>query len=311
MIPHRASVGRGSVVGLSVALLSLASLACGSNSPGGGFDTPDGGSPSSEASTHDATQETGSDAPTFGSDGDFDALTTGQVAEVFGESASTLYKLDPVTKAVTVVGQFQGCDDVIDIALDKDSNMYGTTYDGVYVIDRTTAVCTLIASGTNYPNSLSFVPAGTVDPTEEALVGYQGDQYVRIDTTTGALSNIGTTIGMGFSSSGDIVSVKASGSNPTYLTVKGPGCATDCLLQVDPSTGAFLKNWGPTGYSNVFGLAFWAGTVYGFDDGGDLFQIGFSGQALQVQAIPIPTAPPMLSFFGAGSTTSAPPAASM
>jgi hypothetical protein len=300
------------VVGLSVALLSLASVACGSSSPGSGFDAPDGSGPSSEASTRDATQQNSTDALSFGGDGgDFDASVPGQVAEVFGESSSTLYKLDPVTNAVTVVGQFQGCGGVIDIALDKDSNMYGTTYDGVYRIDRTTAICTLIASGSNYPNSLSFVPAGTVDPTEEALVGYQGDQYVRIDTTTGALSNIGTTIGMGFSSSGDIVSVKASGSNPTYLTVKGTGCATDCLLEVDPSTGAFLRNWGPTGYSNVFGLAFWAGSVYGFDDGGDLFQIGFSGTALQVQSIPIPSAPPMLSFFGAGSTTSAPPQSNM
>jgi len=37
----------------------------------------------------------------------------------------------------------------------------------------------LIADG-DYPTSLSFVPAGTVDPDEEALVGFVDEQYIRI-----------------------------------------------------------------------------------------------------------------------------------
>src|SRR5690349_7334823 len=49
-------------------------------------------------------------------------------AEVFGHSASTLYKLNPDTKEVTVVAQFSGCSSVIDIALDADSNIIGTTF---------------------------------------------------------------------------------------------------------------------------------------------------------------------------------------
>src|SRR5262245_11152289 len=31
--------------------------------------------------------------------------------EVFGHSAHTLYRLDPLTKEVTVVGDFEGCND--------------------------------------------------------------------------------------------------------------------------------------------------------------------------------------------------------
>jgi hypothetical protein len=222
-------------------------------------------------------------------------------ADVYGQSATTLYKLDPITKVVTTVGDFQGCDTVIDIALDKDDNMYATTPGGVWTVDKTTAVCTLIASGA-YPNSLSFVPAGTLDPNAEALVGYDGSQYVRIDTTTGVVTDVGNQSLGDFASSGDIVSVIGGG---TYLTVNGPGCETsDCIVEVDPKTGALVKNIGPVGHGEVFGLAFWGGSAYGFDNAGELFEIDLTNG--MSTTIPIPNAPPGLSFYGAGSTTSAP-----
>lgn len=87
------------------------------------------------------------------------------------------------------------------------------------------------------------------------------------------------------------------------------GCPTDCLIQVNPADGTFIRNWGPTSYDNVFGLAFWAGAVCGFDAQGDLFEADFHGAAMQVSLLPIPNLSEagMLSFQGAGSTTSAPP----
>jgi hypothetical protein len=221
------------------------------------------------------------------------------IAEVFGESADTLYRLDPDTKQVTVVGPFVGCDGVLDIALDKDGlEIIATTFDGIYRVDKTTAACTLISSG-SYPNSLSFVPAGTVDPNAEALVGYNFSTYVRIDPTSGVVSPIGGLSG-GLASSGDIVSVK---DGKTFLTVTGPSC-DDCLVEVNPATGDVIKNWGGLGFDNVFGIAFWAGSVYGFTSHGELFEITFDGGVLQTASIPMT---PGLSFWGAGSTTSAPP----
>ena len=222
------------------------------------------------------------------------------VAEVFGHSAGELYKLDPITKQVTSVGPFQGCSSVIDIAIDKDGDIFGTTFSGLYSIDKLTAGCTQISTG-SYPNSLSFVPVGTVDASAEALVGYNGGTYVRIDTVSGAVSTIGS-IGGGLSSSGDIVSVIGGG---TYLTVTGPGCG-DCLIRVDPTTGSLQQNYGPIGYSQVFGLAFWGGAAFGFTNAGQLFQIDFNGNTVSTQAIAIPSAPPGLSFWGAGSSTKAP-----
>jgi hypothetical protein len=223
------------------------------------------------------------------------------IAEVYGHSPNTLYRLDPVTKQVTTVGDFGGCSSVIDIALDKDSNLFGTTFGGLYRIDKNTAVCTLISNG-SYPNSLSFVPKGTVDPNTEALVGYNGSTYIRIDTVTGAVTPIGSLQG-GLISSGDIVSVI---NGKTLLTVNGLNCG-DCIIEVNPTTGDMIQNWGPVGYGAVFGLAFWAGKAYGFSNAGQLFEISFGATNVTTTPIAISSAPPGLSFWGAGSTTSAPP----
>jgi hypothetical protein len=271
--------------------------ASGSTGFGGGGSASTNGSGGSASNGTDATSSSSS---LGGFSGTSSSATGGPAgpAEVFAESADTLFKLDPNTKEVTTIGQFQGCSSVIDIALDKDGVMYGTTSGGLYLIDKTNATCTLLHKGT-YPNSLSFVPAGTVDATDEALVGYQGGTYVRIDKGTGAISTIGH-LGSGYSSSGDIVSVNGGG---TYLTVTGNGCG-DCIVQVDPTTGALINNIGHLGHKQVFGLAFWAGVAYGFDNAGELFQIDLTTAATTV--IPIPNAPSGLSFYGAGSTTSAP-----
>ncbi len=221
-------------------------------------------------------------------------------AEVYAHSASTLYRLDPNTLAVAEVAAFDGCSDVVDIALDRDSNLYGTTFQGLYEINRFTAACTLIAEG-DYPNSLSFVPAGVLDPTSEALVAFRGSEYLRIDVTTGAITTIGS-IGAGLSSSGDVVSVEGGG---TYLTVNGPDC-DDCLVELNPLDGSLQRNWGEVGFSSVFGLAYWGGVAYGFDDDGTAFEIAFGAGSVTATPIAFPGSPAGLSFWGAGSTTIAP-----
>jgi hypothetical protein len=223
-------------------------------------------------------------------------------AIVYAHSADTLYRLDPNTKQVTVVGTFDGCSMVIDLALDANANAYVTTMDGFYTLDLQTAKCVRVASGA-YPNSLSFVPKGTLDPNAEALVGYFAQQYVRIDPATGAITFVGALTG-GYLSSGDIVSVIHGG---TFLTVFEHNGCRDCLLQIDPKTGDIIQNYGSVNHQFVYGLAFWAGTVYGFDAAGGVFSIDWQNNQLVTTDIPVPNAPPGLSFWGAGSTTSAPP----
>lgn len=279
--------------GIRLGLLSVSMLlaACGASSGRQGFEDP----PPPDGTT-----------PAEPPRGDFGTTPPGpanpgpEIHEVFGHSATTLYRLDPDTKAVTVVGDFKGCSAVTDIALDESSQLFATTNGGLYKVDKATAQCTEIAKG-SYPNSLSFVPKGTVDANAEALVGFVDDEYIRIDTSTGAISKIGS-LGGGMRSSGDIVSVKGGAS---YLTVKSSSC-NDCLVEINPKTGSVVKNWGTIAHKDVFGLAFWGGKVYGFGNDGDLFEVTFSASSIKTQPITVTSAPSDLSFWGAGSTTSAP-----
>lgn len=227
-----------------------------------------------------------------------------EIHEVFGHSDTTLFRLDPQTKVVTEVGAFNGdgCTLITDIALDEKSTLWASSKTSLFKVDKTTAACTFVADGL-YPNSLSFVPKGTVDPDVEALVGYERGDYVRIDTVTGAKTKIGE-LGGGFLSSGDIVSVKGG---KTYLTVKGASCTkTDCLVEVDPANGSLVRNWKSIEHEDVFGLSFWGGNVYGFDKTGELFEVTFGTSSITTTTIDIPSKPDNLSFWGAGSSTSVP-----
>ncbi len=291
-------------------LAALLALGCSGTGGGGGGPLDGGGNAGFDAGTG-ATGATGAtggggtgggvvvEAGTGGS-------TPAGPAEVFGHGPDDLYRLDPDTKAVTTIGPFQGCSTVWDIALDKDSNMFATTELALYRVDTKTANCQLVASGGPYPNSLSFVPVGTLDPTQETLVGYEDTDYVRVDTTTGSIQVVksGALIG-GMISSGDVVSVIGGG---TYLTVKGGQCSSfDCIVEIDPKTGTVLKNLGSVLHKSVFGLGFWAGKAYGFTSFGELFEISFVGNSASTTPINIPNSPTDLKFWGAGSTTSAPP----
>jgi hypothetical protein len=306
------------VSGLAVVSLFALAAACSAKHSSDFADAP------ADAGTG-AVGDGGSSGPLPSSDAGDAGAGTAAPGEVFGHSADTLYKLEPISKTVTVVGKFSGVDTscgigegMWDIALDKDGNMYGsvaiaggdcTTIAGEMVkIDKTTGTTTELGTSAGaFPNSLSFVPAGTIDPTNEVLVGYNSDAYLRIDPTTGATTTIGNlnpnSTGQTWYSSGDIVSIIGG---KTYLTatLDPSGSANDSILEVDPVHGTALNVIGQVGFGKVWGLGFWAGTAYGFDEGGDLFSIDLTSGA----STPIPLGGGIsnVSFYGAGNTTAAP-----
>jgi hypothetical protein len=248
-----------------------------------------------------------------------------QSGDVYGHSDKTLFKLEPISKAVTIVGNFD-CVQILlpgsgegmwDIALDKDGNMVGTsasmqnfTLSGALVtIDKATAHCTPIATGI-YPNSLTYVPAGSLDPNVEALVGFKEAEYVRIDPSNGAQTVVGNlnpnATGQSWESSGDVVSIIGG---KTYLTVKplGSGSSfggTDHIVEIDATTGAATKLIGDTTYPKLWGLGYWDGTAYGFSATGQLCAIDLGDGT--ATGIPVTDPPPGLQFWGAGVTTAAP-----
>jgi hypothetical protein len=245
-----------------------------------------------------------------------------RVGEVYAHSELTLYRFNPVAGDFAAVGQFTclnsdgGVAEMLDIAIDRAGNMVGTaamsehaTITGRLVsIDKTTAACTVLKTG-SYPNSLAFVPVGTVLPAREALVGYVNDSYVMINPDTGLVSGIGNLNEIGaatlWMSSGDIVSIVGGG---TYVTIILKGSVTadpqgDRIAEVDPATGTIKRIIGATGATGLYGLGYWGGIAYGFSSSGLLVKIDLGTGA----GTPIPiTGAPASGFYGAGTTTIAP-----
>ena len=68
-----------------------------------------------------------------------------------------------------------GCDQMTDIAIDKNGVMIGISYSRVYRVDPTTAQTTLLSNSLDGTfNGLSFVPAAMLGQTgDDVLVGTQ------------------------------------------------------------------------------------------------------------------------------------------
>jgi hypothetical protein len=186
-----------------------------------------------------------------------------------------------------------------DIAVDRAGKIFGVGT-ALYAISPATGACTTIAPGPQ-PFTLTFVPVGTVDPTVEALVAFVNGDYVRVNPSTGALTTITANAITPYIPSGDLVSVEGGG---TYVSVTGPLCG-DCLFEVNPVDGTIVKNLGPIGLAEVYGLGSWSGKVYAFVGDGDTYALTIG--ALSVTAatlVPNPIKP--ASWIGAGSSTHAP-----
>lgn len=290
------------------AALLFAGCAAASGTETGIDDDDDGDSDGMTTTPGGTTGDDGFTEPMGG------GMPTGEVTEVFAHDRGTLYKLDPTTNQFEMVAPFTGCGDtenraIIDIALDKDSNLYAVSFTHLYQVNRRTAQCELLnelgEGDDSYPTSLSFVPAGTVDPARETLVGFQDANYIAISLPSGEIRTLREGALSPYISSGDIVSII---DGATYVTVKDGfdevpdvSCG-DCLVQVNPQTGQIEKSFGDVGYADVFGLAFWGGRAFGFSRDNQMIEIIFG--ANNVASTPIPTSP--ISFFGAGSATSVP-----
>jgi hypothetical protein len=245
---------------------------------------------------------------------------------VYAHTTDTLYLYEPLEGALTEIGKFsclKPAEPVIDLAVDRTGNMYATTFERFLSVDPITAKCSEIAVATgvdDYPNALSFVPAGTVDPTKEALVGYAAlganitsIDYVRIDIdgpTPGKMTKIGdlnaSDAGAQYKSSGDLISLIQDG-NRTYLTVRDKGnVGTDMLAEVDPKTGNIKRILGDTGQNNLYGLGYWAGKGYGFADNGSIVAIDMTNGASTVLKTLTGDGGAAVPWYGAGVTTQAP-----
>jgi hypothetical protein len=193
---------------------------------------------------------------------------------------------------------------ITDLAVDGAGDVYVNSESVVYkcmlpASGGTVSLMKVTAiSSTSRFYALAFAPVGALDPNNETLVG--GDSAGNlwsINTSTGAALNLGgfgadpTTSGNIFELSGDIVFYLDANNNPTGLATirscpsggSSSACGNDFLAGVDMTKlkaayngtaqtsllggiyGGSGNNLGPgTGYHDVFGLAAWNSTVFGF-----------------------------------------------
>jgi hypothetical protein len=194
---------------------------------------------------------------------------------VYAHTASTLFQVNPDMYTVTEVGDFQwsaGADQMTDIAIDKTGTIIGVSFTAVYQVNPATAVATQLSASLNGMfNGLSFVPAAAIGQTgDDVLVGTRASDGMvfRIDPTTGATTAIGN-MGASYESSGDLVAVAGFG---TVQTVPGTG-GGDVLVTLAADTFAASPAPSPTGFTDIWGVAFWKGQVFGFTDTGQFLTI--------------------------------------
>jgi hypothetical protein len=231
---------------------------------------------------------------------------------VYAHSGTTLYRIDTTTLQPVEVGDMTGLgtSSLTDLAIDKAGNMVGITLSKLFSIDSSTGSATLVkalAGAAQGETSLSFIPSDLSDPNSADILvsaNDQGDVY-QIDPTTGDATQLGSygSAALGkIVSSGDLIGVRGLG---IYATVNIGSAGTDYLAKIDPTTWAATPLGTGTGFSDIFGLGFWDGTIYGFVDDkanhtGTIISIDANtGAGTQLDGNTV-------EWFGAGVTTDAP-----
>ncbi len=169
---------------------------------------------------------------------------------------------------------------VNDIAVTPDGKLYAVSKTTLYQVDPFTAKLTKVTvvkdknDKSPPPNvSLTFEKSGVLLASDMAgsllRIHYKGSKM-------GQVENIGH-YGSGLGSSGDLVAIQ----DGTLFGVshKGGGASStdNLLLRINPSTGKATPV-GKIGHGYVWGLAYWAGIIYGFTseknpEGGKLLKI--------------------------------------
>jgi hypothetical protein len=231
------------------------------------------------------------------------------LSRVYAHSANKLYRIDTQTLQPVEIGPLAGLTmSLTDLAIDKSDHMVGVTLNKLYTIDPTTGACTLVKqlTGANGYTSLSYVPSNLNDPNSADILVTANDQgdVFQIDATSGVATKIGSygTAGAGkVISSGDLIGVRGLG---IYATVDVGTTVNDYLAMIDPTTWTATPIGTGTGFDHIFGLGFWAGTIYGFVDAG-----AGTGKIIRIDpntGVGTEINSSGIQWFGAGVATDAP-----
>ncbi len=143
-----------------------------------------------------------------------------------------------------------------------DPVLYGVSFSDVYRLNRATGIAQLVfqipGGGIN---ALAFDRSGVLH-----AFGQAGHLLV-LDRTTGGVQR-SVRLSPSVTSSGDLQFLP---DGRLLATVTG-GLTGDRLVEINPITGA-VRTIGDVGYRSVYGLSFFAGTLWGLTGSGDLLSI--------------------------------------
>ena len=239
--------------------------------------------------------------------------------QIYGHSATTLYRVDPITYAVTTVGAFSGCGTPFDLAIDASGNMYANSSTSLYKVAYPTTgsgsvTCTFLSTNPTSFNGLTFTPTSLLSPSPaaEPLHGAANNGgWYKITLSAGGapvtynlIGYYGGAAGV-IQSSGDAVGIIGDGEYVMVLsgTTTLPG--GDHLWKINPNTGAKITDITPSGsgLSACYGIAYWGGTTYIFCGGpsSGIYTINTT-----TGATALVKATPAISWYGAAVTTTSP-----
>jgi hypothetical protein len=214
------------------------------------------------------------DADPFPNDPDLPGTATPNL--IYAHSAGTLWTMEVAEPyALAQVSSFSyqsNPGQMTDIAIDRWGVLYGVTFNDLFVCHPQQAVCYRLAGLPQSFNGLTMIPAGFIEPNKEVLVAIANDgSWHRVDLVgpqMAELTQIGS-YGGGYTSSGDAFSIVGVG---TFGAVNGS--PHDIIVEVDPSNGNVISEVATvTGYSNIYGLAGWDGSIFAFDSTGAVVRI--------------------------------------
>lgn len=174
-------------------------------------------------------------------------------------TATALYTFDPKTGETRKVGEFHAPGvsasswSMLDIAIDQSGVMFGVSNKKLWAIDSSNARCTEIGKlpkENEAPGGLTVLPDGR-------LV-IAGDSLDVIDRGNARLLQTLVKKNRNYTTSGDAVALP---DGWIYWAVHGD--STDRLVRVNGATAA-IEDLGDTGLSQLFGLGYSEGTLFGF-----------------------------------------------
>jgi hypothetical protein len=224
------------------------------------------------------------------------------VTTIYANTDDSLYSLDPMTNAVSLIGQFSGLgggsgdDSVTDCAVNAEGVVYVNSESAVYraalPAGTGTVVLTKVASIALASDqkfyALAFAPAGVLGATETLVGGDGNGELWSIDTTSGATRDLGS-FGADPSDSKDILALSGDivfysvGGTPTGIATiracksSGGSCTTtdDYLAGIDMAALAAAYTSGAPATSLLGGIYGGSSGNTGAGTGfGELFGLG-------------------------------------